>query len=361
MQLLVPFYLVLSIIITALYANERAQYGKNVVHFFSFCLFLFFILFVSFRDFDHKGDTDTYLRVFNYLTNIDFFSTNIDLRIERGFVFLTAIIGRISDENRFFLFSITIIQAVFWYVCFCKWVERKNVLICILIFISLFSSYNLGANALRQAIAIPIGLIGLKFLLERKLLFGVLLILLGTLFHKSVFLVLLSWMLTTNKVQIKNYIYIWLSFTVLSISGVFSGVVNYIKYDFESYSHLAGDAALERYQTGFRIDFWMFSVIPLILFYFLKQPKKDEYSQLMKIYITIFSFFILMFEIPYSDRVGLYTWTMFPILCSLFIGNYRLPILNSNLLTTVLITILGLLSFQLYPIMNIGTYFTDIF
>ena len=363
MQLFIPFYLVLCIITTCLYAKKsnNQQYSVQIKNYFSFALFIFFIFIVSSRSFTHPGDTKTYLSVFRYLQQFDLYSSEIDMRLEAGFLYLTQFIGKIYPNERFYLFSISIVESSLWYACFRVWLKKNDVLLATLIFISFFASYNLGANVLRQGIAMPIAFIGLKYLLNRRILLGVLTISIGMLFHKTVAVVLVAWLLTFKRVHILYYIFVWFILALLSVSGTFLSVVGFIQSDVNSYAHLVNQGTLDYYQTGFRLDFWLFSLIPLILFYLVKNDERGKYLDVMKYYLVVYSAFIIMFEVPYSDRFGLYTWLMIPIFCPLFIGDYKIKILNSYLFTAIAITFAGMLFFQFYPIMSIGVKINEVF
>ena len=362
MQLLLPFYLVLSVITVILYTqnNDVDRYKQGVKNLFSFILLLFFVIIVGSRSFDHPGDTGNYLQLFRTLGNTDLFVTINEFRIEKGFLLLTSILGELIFDERFFLLSVAILQAILWYICFYKWVESRNVLLSILIFISLFASYNLGLNVLRQGIAIPLSFIGLKFLFDRKVTAGFIIILLAALFHKSVLLMLVGWLLTIDRINVKYYFILLFVCTLLSILGVFSGLVDFIRSNVDSYRHLVGDYALERYNVGFRLDFWLFSIFPILLYYVVKDTEKYKYFKIVKFYSLIFSVFVIMFAIPYSDRVGLYTWLMFPILLTLFIGDYKIQILNLRPLIAIITAVIGIFFFSFYSVMDTGRYFNDI-
>lgn len=362
MQVLVIFYVFLGIFAGFSYLKKNDAYLVSPLQrsFLSFFYFLFFIIFVSTRSSDHPGDTEVYLRLFRSLADLNLLEIPDKYRIEKGFILLTHIIGKISSNESFFMATIAAIQVSLWYVCFKVWINKNYILISVVVFCSLFTSYNLGANVLRQGIALPIAFIALKLLFDRKLITGILLILLASLFHKTVFLVLACWALSFEKVHIKYYFTVWGCISFLSLVGFFEQIISFTSVELSSYSHLVRDGAVERYKTGFRLDFWCLSALPLGLYCLLEEEKKKFFSYLLKTYLAIFSVFIILFEIPYSDRVGLYSWSMLPIMIALFIGSYRLQALNSGILTTFIMVLLGVIFFQFYSVMDVSFYFKDV-
>ncbi|OOE91662.1 hypothetical protein BZG76_09720 [Salinivibrio sp. AR647] len=362
MQVLVIFYIVLGLFASLSYVKNVDGYFSNlpVKKCISICFLLFFVLFVSSRSPQHPGDTEVYLRLFDYLSKFDLFNIPDNFRVESGFLLLTHIISRISSSHSVYMLVIALTQVVLWYFCFNIWVARRNVLIAVVIFCSLFTSYNLGGNVLRQGIALPIAIISLKLLLERKVYAGLLLLLFASFFHKSVFIILACWIVSIERLEVKFYFLTFGIITVLSLTGLFNNIASYIALDSSSYSHLIREGPMESYKIGFRIDFWLLSCVPLFLYFLLKVNERVKFSNVIKVYLTLFSVFIIAFEIPYSDRVGIYLWSMIAILVPLFIGSYQFKIFNSEFFTIFLSIVLGFLFFQYYPVMNMSFYFNEI-
>lgn len=362
MQVLVIFYIVLGFLAVISYIKRSDEYFLNVQikKGISVLLLLFFLLFVSSRSPHHPGDTEVYLKLFDYLSKLDFLQIPDGFRVESGFLILTHIISKISTSQKFYMSAIALIQVTLWYFCFNIWLERRNVLIAIVIFCSLFVSYNLGGNVLRQGIALPIAFISLKLFFEKKIYIGFMFMLFASLFHSSVFIIMACWVVSIKKLDIKFYLIIFFIITVSSITGLFKNIASYIALDSSSYSHLVREGAVERYETGFRIDFWLLSCIPLVFYFLLEINERMKFGNIIKFYLTLFSVFIIAFEIPYSDRVGIYLWSMIPILLPLFIGSYRIRYINSEILTIVISIVVGFLFFTYYSVMDMSFYFNDI-
>ena len=102
------------------------------------------------------------------------------------------------------------------------------------------------------------------------------------------------------------------------------GVLNVVQHllpfiDEGRKSYFLGEESL--YITGFKVQFVAFNSFFLFLFiYIYEQINKlqvfHDYKVYLKYYILSSSVFFLMFHIPYSDRVGLMSWVVIPVLCS---------------------------------------------
>ncbi|WP_318439208.1 EpsG family protein [Photobacterium leiognathi] len=350
MQVLFPIYLLLSVILILFSYNNMLR-GKNVNYFLSVVMMFIYIAFVYNRPFNHPGDTETYLYIFNYISNNHSYAS---FRVEKGFLILLDVISEITHDNRSFLFIITIINSSLWFFCFRYWLGNKRLALAVLTFISLFCSYNLGANVLRQGLAIPLILIAIKLLDNRKFIFSFIFILISISFHQSSLILLFSYLISLLDIKVKGYIIFFFVLSLLSYLGVFQHISNVLSVSFSSYSHILSDNSFENYHVGFRVDFWLYTSLILVLYFLLNEDSKEKYSKLIKIYIINFSVFIVMFDIPYSDRVGVYCWSLYPFVLASFLGGYKYKIMNNELVYIFLISIMGSLSFLFYPVMNLG-------
>ena len=73
------------------------------------------------------------------------------------------------------------------------------------------------------------------------------------------------------------------------------------------------------YQTGFRLDFSLFNLVFLwVGIRCRKQFSPDSlYGLIVTLYGLLSSVFVLAFQLPYSDRVGLWSWILIPLIVAL--------------------------------------------
>jgi hypothetical protein len=75
------------------------------------------------------------------------------------------------------------------------------------------------------------------------------------------------------------------------------------------------------YDTGFRYDFLVYSVFPLLCAVFCRwhlvtdsKSSRSSAVYVMKLYAVLCGLFVLAFPYPYSDRVGMFVWFSIPLL-----------------------------------------------
>src|SRR5690625_2341324 len=125
--------------------------------------------------------------------------------------------------------------------------------------------------------------------------------------------------MSIKKLNINFFIFIYLSFLSLSFIGVgLKDFVPFLSYFLEGdrrISYLYSEST--KYRIGFRADFALFNTFFLFIFLFInKKTKDDQYKDLLIYYILSSCVFFLSFQIPYSDRIGLFSWFTIPILFS---------------------------------------------
>ena len=110
---------------------------------------------------------------------------------------------------------------------------------------------------------------------------------------------------------------------------------------------------LDSYKIGFRPDFFIFNVFFAIVgFYGYKYyDKKNEnlfYKRTYNMYLMLSGVFFLMFNSGYSDRYGIFSWVLIPILVSPFFDDFKVKNVFINKGTIILVCfILGITFYAL--------------
>jgi hypothetical protein len=361
MSIFLPYYILINAIVIVVTTN-KVKPSKYVRILFSIIVLSFYTLVIGTRDFNHPGDTDKYLYIFQLVLTQGFLESILELRVEKGFVFLVHLISMVTDSPRTFLLLVSSAQSILWLFFLNLWSKKYklDLLVCCSLLISMFFFYNLGANVIRQGFAIPLSFIGLFYFFSSRNVLGTLFFILAFSFHSSSLILLVAYLLTIKKVKYEYYLILLLIISALSIFGIFSTFLEVFTNTISMYAHLVRDSSLESYKTGFRLDFWLFSMVPVFLFLISKKQWDDKYKKIFKLYILVFMFFIFMFEIPYSDRIGLYLWCMFPILLPMFVGGFKYRFFGSKLFFLIVIFFTGFTSFVFHPLMNFNMHVVDV-
>jgi hypothetical protein len=321
---------------------------QSINFFLSLILILFFVFVVSGRSF--HSDDQIYINLYSNLDLYDFNEIANYFSVEYGFILFSKIISLIGFSERGFLGSIVALQTILWFICLNKYLSSTKLLIALFFFISFFATYNLGANVLKQGIATPLAFIAGGFYLKRSYFISMILFFTASTFHLSSLIVLLSFLILYRFVSIKYYFLVFLLITTLSFLDVLSKYITLIPGVIDHYFHILNAT---HYKVGFRFEFWAFTSIPIMLYFFLNNDGKVKNDLLFKIYLTFSSIFIAAFSIPYSDRVGLYAWMFMIILIPNLLGNYKFSLFNDYRLFLILTTLLGGVMFLFYPFMQL--------
>lgn len=357
MQIFIPYYIALFIFSMSILVISKGDVDNKVSLFSSVIIIGFYVVFVASRAEDHPGDTYVYLKIFDFVSSNKNFLDGF--RVEPGILIVNKIISIFTHSHRDYLFVIALLQSFLWILLFAVFLNRSEILLAVFTFISMFMFYNLGMNVLRQGIAIPLALIAIFTMRNKKIILGGLFFILSLAFHKSVIILLFCYILAKVKLKSRVIILAWLFFSLLSFLGLLDFIKDFISVG-DDYSHLTTEYAMDKYRTGFRLDFWGFSFLFLLLSWWGVKESQDEKAKFVfDMYVYSNIIFIILFSIPYSDRIGLFSWCLIPFILSKVIYlkgsvNFRMQII-----VTIFIFLFGFLMFSFYPIMNSNYYLSD--
>lgn len=254
---------------------------------------------------------------YSYLaTFTDIFELSGDMhKKDLGFYVLTAIIRFVTDWSLVY-FAILAMIYLYGYSKFIKhFFKRDFRFIVIICTISALGFYGYGTNTIRQGLALSIFLLSLVYFDNKMkyIAFSVLAIL----FHKSLVLSVFAFWFV-NRYNIKNnFIYFW--FLCLAITIVAGNTVGallgdvLVSGDNRMEGYLQGTT--ETYQAGFRLNFLVYSVLPIMYGIKIKSQINDEfYNKILSFYIIMNAIWLLMISIPFTDRFAYLSWFLIPFI-----------------------------------------------
>lgn len=173
-----------------------------------------------------------------------------------------------------------------------------------------FSSY--GIVTIRAGIALSLVLVALTF--EKKYL-KIILAFLSVSIHASmvipIFFYLVALRLKNNRIPY----YIWVICFVLSVLNFdlsqFLEEMNSIDSRIYEYAN----ASTNRYETGYRIDFLIYSIFPMMIAYKYQKSGivfSTFYNQLYRTYILTNAAWLLVIRMAYTNRVAYLSWMIIP-------------------------------------------------
>lgn len=284
-------------------------------------LLLVTIGFIGLRDplgnWRYLGDTSVYTRTFEQLKQNIPINFNNDL----GFYKFMKISSNSMDVQGFYLLS-AILYVGLPLFTFKKWFG-KYAFFAMATFVTAFSFWSFGINCMRNGIATSIFIFALGYK-DKKLLFYML-ILLSITFHKAMLLPSLAYIIANNYHNTKVVFFFWLS--TIPISLLIGHQLEPLVRDFFSADTIIADARAQTYFSGekqtfiveqrFRLDFIMYSAIPIIVALFQIYKKNiysSTYNLLLRLYLLTNGAWILLIYVPYTDRLAYLSWFLMPIL-----------------------------------------------
>ena len=288
---------------------------------FASLVLLFTGLFFGLRPINVGTDTPHYADGFDRISRIqslnDFFQED---HKDLLFNLIMYLFTRIGEVQLFFLF-ISLLTSCFFYH-YIKLLTGKGLLfksnLLPLFLVLMFSFPNMYCNVIRSGLAMPLMLISSYYLFERRvdkmLFWGIT----AVLCHQSVVIPIAFLLLITyfNKIKMLWYYILYIIVGFLSIMGV--GIHNLLAgFNINRMStYLTGGTD---YSIGFRPDFFVFNTFFILVFICFRKSGIKYYDYYLKFFILNSLLFFMWFHIPYSDRIGLFSWTIIPILLVLLL------------------------------------------
>jgi hypothetical protein len=257
-----------------------------------------------------------------WLYQEDFLSVSLSHQIgdtlnkDIGFYYYTFVVSSITNSPLIYFF-ITAIVYMSGYIFFIK---RKIIsqyqFILFLGIISSLGFFGYGTNTIRAGLALSFFIIALT----RKpgFNFSLIFLVLAVLFHKSLLMPVASWVLIRFYNDKNNFILLWVVCFFLSLFfgntfvSMFGEFFNITDERVQAYAYNTDIA----YKTGFRLDFVVYSIIPIIIakLYQKKGYFDHFYNQLLSLYVICNAFWLLLIRIAFSDRFATLSWFLIPIL-----------------------------------------------
>lgn len=206
-----PYLILLACVTVTAYLGRRYTTGGVERLLIASCGLLL-VFFAGLRNYTVGTDTGDYISWLSVITSLESAWT---FHIEKGFALLVLITSLVSDDYAVLLCVIAFICVGCYLLTIIRFVPRYET--ALFLFVTL-GSYTFFFNGARQGIAAAICFLALRFLLERKALPYVLLIVLATFFHKTAIVALPLYYLATTKINWKTVVYIIAGAVILTLT-----------------------------------------------------------------------------------------------------------------------------------------------
>lgn len=318
-KLSLAIYILFGTFILKLLLGQKERFIRNDRNIL-LTYIVFLILFAGTRAKNIGIDTGNYYSYFFIpATQVDgFFAIFVRLKTDVLFELILALTAWLNNYS-IVLFSIALILNSTLYVFvrkFTNYGKEGSSLILFLTIASSFSFLNLEINIMRNALALGFVLIAIYYALNENYRKVILYLIIGYLFHRTtiILMVIIAGVIFSKKVPIKYYFVLYIAAIGASAAGFGFHVVPFLaelgSEDLQNLSY-AGET---NYRIGFRADFVTYNTFFLILFAKFCNKKSIRDMFLLKYYILASVIFFFNFYIPFSDRFGLFSWLIIPLL-----------------------------------------------
>lgn len=303
-------YLTIVTVLTFIACNQ----GKNDRNNFSAALLLcvFMVLYIGFRPVSGRVfvDMGNYARFFHNAQWNGFNFDTDNLIFDNLYNFLG------SSGIDITVFFILIASIYFGCILIaCKKLFPGNVLLAFLVYLAAFSTFAYGTNGIKAGAAASIFLVALAY--SKKYYFSIPVALISWGFHHSMQLPVVAFVVSILFKRTSWYYGIWIFSFICSMLHVTifqtifagwtdeqgAGYLNIIDADFVTHK-------------GFRIDFALYSVCPIIMGYYatVKYGFEDKlYDILLRTYTLTNAVWLLCMYAPFNNRISYLSWLMSPI------------------------------------------------
>lgn len=293
------------------------QYQNIVIY----IILLLYYFILSTRDLSVGTDTERYYYIYDAIYN---YGSHVRVSSDAGFNLFNSLLALFDIKPYYYLYFSSLLFTIPIYYTI-KQFRNTNKVIFLWFFFSLFIFISMSTNILRQGIGGAFVMWGISLFLNRETNNKRFLIplIIAPLFHLSLILVIIVFF-TTRYIKNIKVVYlilivsIFLSYFGFNINNTLSNLP-LVGGLFSDRMDVYLDMDNSKYQTGFRIDFLFFNLFFVVIGYYISKlqfvkSRYPMYKQIYTTYILLTSYFVLMFNVPFSDRFGILSWIFIPFI-----------------------------------------------
>lgn len=327
---MIAYYFILFIVMMTIWLGEKSVNRR---------FFLLPIIFLSglatIRSYKVGTDTSVYAR--DFLSSTDYKYYFFDPNIEFGYQYLVYTILRFSHEY-YWLFLVTSLIIVSSMLYAIK-KYSVNYTLSVYIYIT-FGFYTFFFNTLRQALALSICFVCVKFLVDKKIFKYFIVVFVASLFHVSAWIMLPFYFLVHFRLKVEYKVLL----VLLASSVVSSLAISYLAQSNQRYHNYDQQAD----NAGGYLLIIFYTLIGFVLYFLGKKIRKTDhfYNVLEQVFLCglvfVFPIILLGTDASGPQRI-LYNFTIYLI--------FLIPILIKNRFNTLqyklIFSVLALIYFTL--------------
>ncbi len=185
-----------------------------------------------------------------------------------------------------------------------------------LVFLAAFSTFSYGTNGIKAGAAASLFILAMGYRENLKVCIPLVLISWG--FHHSMIMVVSAFVLTLFFKNPKYYFAGWVFCFLMAAAHVTAFQQLFSDFTTEhGAKYLLGDGSDDGTKGGFRIDFILYSVMPVLVGYYAVFEKKMRlsplYKDLLNLYLCLNGVWMLCMYASFTNRIAYLSWFLYPI------------------------------------------------
>ena len=316
--------------------NEKLTAHLPLAQIGAFAFTALVILFVGFRPISRVFvDMPMYTHVYNNIYDGSIENVN-DTRGEWLFYAFGNLCKRIGLSDTMYVFSIAVIYFGLMVVA-CWRLMRNNLFVAILFCLASFSCFTYGVNGMRNGMACSIVMVGVSLISGKrweKILALGLLFCAYNIHHSTALPCICAISALLFVKDTKWAIYFWIASIFISLVAGNYVTDLFVNLGFDermqSYANLdefGNVGQSENVKAGFRIDFIIYSIMPIIMVWYVtikRNFKNLTYHIIATTYILANAFWVMVIRSEQSNRFAYLSWFIYPLVIAY-------PLLRMNL------------------------------
>ena len=312
-----PIYLFIVTILT-FYATQmynqrnlsdlnRTKTSKQI---YALLVCLFMLLFIGLRPISGKY----FLDMANYNTNYEvLFGERFWFDREAENFFFDNWFAWMASEMIDITYVFLIFAAIYFSLMFvaCRKLFPKDTFLAFMVYLAAFSTFSYGTNGMKAGMAASTFLVALAYYDKLWISIPLSLFTMGQ--HHSMALVIASYFLVLVVKNPKYYFGGWVVCVIMAALHI-----SFFQFLFAGFADERGsEYLLGGLHSGFRLDFIIYSAVPVAIGYLMIFEygllKSRTYNIILNLYLTTNSFWMLCMYANYSNRIAYLSWFLYPI------------------------------------------------
>ena len=301
-------------------ASSNRKLAKCDMHFGVVILLVLALLFAI-----SSGGWDKPYYAARFIDARDYYGLGQEKYNDSLWIYYQIFLGALFNKNTTLCFVVTALIYCLSYFCLGKrFVDNKYGGYFVLLTVGCLCFDSYGDNVIRQGVALACLLYAFS---SRNRIIGILFCIIAVSFHKSTAIPLLAYIVSGFIHKTKWFEWLWLMCLVLSMANLnLTPFFESIGFIDNRVSQYIVEERSGYYSSGFRIDFILYSVAPILFvkYYFTKIPTiAPIYYKVYSSYLLVNALWLLVIRMDYTDRFAYLSWFMIPFLITYPCLNYN--------------------------------------